>query len=78
MQYAVGFGLRYNTIIGPIRLDFAYRLNHGGPLPIITDPTHPVYAPGGSECFGIGTGSTTYGGYPEGRCALTLSIGEAY
>jgi translocation and assembly module TamA len=78
MQYAVGFGLRYNTIIGPIRLDFAYRLNHGGPLPIISDPAHPVYAPAGSECFGIGTGSTTYGGYPEGRCALTISIGEAY
>jgi translocation and assembly module TamA len=78
MQYAVGFGLRYNTIIGPIRLDFAYRLNHGGPLPIITDPTHPVYAPGGTECFGLGHGSTTYGGFPEGRCALTISIGEAY
>jgi len=78
MQYAVGFGLRYATIIGPIRVDFAYRLNHGGPLPIITDPAHPVYAPGGTECFGIGTGSTTYGGFPEGRCALTISIGEAY
>jgi translocation and assembly module TamA len=78
MQYAVGFGLRYNTIIGPIRLDFAYRLNHGGPLPIITDPAHPVYAPGGTECFGIGTGSPTYAGFPEGRCALTISIGEAY
>jgi outer membrane protein assembly factor BamA len=78
MQYAVGFGFRYNTIIGPIRLDFAYRLNKGKPLPIISDPTHPVYAPGGSECFGIGTGSTTYAGYPEGRCALTISIGEAY
>ncbi|HEY1907851.1 MAG TPA: BamA/TamA family outer membrane protein, partial [Myxococcaceae bacterium] len=78
MQYAVGFGLRYNTIIGPIRLDFAYRLNAGGPLPIISDPAHPVFAPAGSECFGIGTGSTTYGGYPEGRCALTISIGEAY
>ncbi len=78
MQYAVGFGLRYNTIVGPIRVDFAYRLNHGGPLPIITDPTHPVYAPGGTECFGLGTGSPTYGGFPEGRCALTISIGEAY
>ena len=74
----MGFGFRYNTIIGPIRLDFAYRLNHGGPLPIITDPAHPVYAPGGTECFGIGHGSPTYAGFPEGRCALTISIGEAY
>jgi len=78
MQYAVGFGLRYKTIIGPIRVDFAYRLNHGGPLPIITDPAHPVAATGGTECFGLGQGTTTYGGYPEGRCALTISIGEAY
>jgi len=78
MQYAIGFGFRYNTIVGPIRLDFAYRLNHGGPLPIITDPAHPVYAPGGTECFGIGTGSPTYAGFPAGRCALTISIGEAY
>ena len=78
MQYAIGFGFRYNTIVGPIRLDFAYRLNHGGPLPIINDPAHPVYAPGGTECFGIGTGSPTYAGFPAGRCALTISIGEAY
>jgi translocation and assembly module TamA len=78
MQYAVGVGLRYQTIVGPIRVDFAYRLNHGGPLAILNNPLQPVRTTGGSECFGIGTGSTSYGGYPEGRCALTISIGEAY
>ena len=78
MQYAVGFGFRYHTIVGPIRLDFAYRLNHGGPLPIVPNPTQPVLAPGGTECFGIGTAPVTYAGFPAGRCALTLSIGEAY
>lgn len=78
MQYAVGIGLRYKTFIGPIRVDFAYRLNHGGPLPIIPDPANPIAAPGNTSCFGLGNGSPTYAGYPEGRCALTISIGEAY
>ena len=27
MNYAAGFGLRYDTIVGPIRLDFGFRLN---------------------------------------------------
>jgi hypothetical protein len=78
MQYAVGIGLRYKTFIGPIRVDFAYRLNHGGPLPIIPDPTNPIAAPGNTSCFGLGNGNPSYAGYPEGRCALTISIGEAY
>ena len=79
MQYAVGFGFRYNTIIGPIRLDFAYRLNHGGPLPIITDPTHPVSCPGWIGMLrdrALEAPPTAV--IPEGRCALTISIGEAY
>jgi translocation and assembly module TamA len=78
MQYAVGIGLRYQTIVGPLRVDFAYRLNHGGPLAMVNNPLQPVRTTGGSECFGIGTGSTNYGGFPEGRCALSISIGEAY
>jgi translocation and assembly module TamA len=78
MQYAVGIGLRYKTFIGPIRVDFAYRLNHGPPLPIIPDPTNPIAAPANTSCFGIGNGSASYAGYPESRCALTISIGEAW
>ncbi|MEE9193299.1 MAG: BamA/TamA family outer membrane protein, partial [Thermodesulfobacteriota bacterium] len=27
LKYAVGTGIRYNTIIGPLRLDFGYALN---------------------------------------------------
>ena len=34
LDYAVGFGLRLHTLIGPARFDFGYRLNHTGP----TDP----------------------------------------
>jgi translocation and assembly module TamA len=32
LQHAVGLGLRYLTLIGPIRLDIAYRPPIGGPL----------------------------------------------
>ena len=78
MTYTVGIGLRYKTFIGPIRVDFGYRLNHGGPLPIIPDPTNPILATGNTSCFGLGNGSPSYAGYPEGRCTLTISIGEAY
>jgi outer membrane translocation and assembly module TamA len=27
IKYAVGTGLRYNTLIGPLRVDFGYALN---------------------------------------------------
>ncbi|MFZ1954967.1 MAG: BamA/TamA family outer membrane protein, partial [Desulfobacterales bacterium] len=27
MRYTCGVGLRYDTVIGPIRLDFGYKLN---------------------------------------------------
>ena len=32
LHYASGFGLRFQTPIGPIRLDFAYRLNRTSPM----------------------------------------------
>ena len=27
MRYSSGAGLRYNTIVGPLRIDFGYKLN---------------------------------------------------
>jgi outer membrane protein assembly factor BamA len=31
LHHAIGTGVRYHTVVGPIRLDFAYRLNRVGP-----------------------------------------------
>ncbi len=77
--WAVGGGLRYRTPVGPIRLDLAYRLPVGPPLPVLNVPgDEPLtYRPTGS-CFGLGGTSASRGGAPEGVCALHLSIGEAF
>jgi translocation and assembly module TamA len=80
MQYAVGLGLRYRTIVGPIRLDIARRLPIGPPLTIVNQPI-PVNLPAAdTTCFGIGFlgGKGTRAGSPEGVCAFHLSIGEAF
>ncbi len=75
LYHAVGVGLRYLTIVGPVRLDFAWRLNIGDPLPVQGAP--PTYSPSAS-CFGLGDGKVNYAGAPEGICTLHLSIGEAF
>jgi translocation and assembly module TamA len=75
---AVGGGLRYLTPVGPIRLDFAYRLNLGPTLPVYPVPGKSLTYDPNPGCFGIGAGSPTHGGAPEGPCALHLSIGEAF
>ncbi|RJS22444.1 polymerase [Corallococcus sp. H22C18031201] len=85
--HAVGLGMRYLTVVGPIRLDLARRLNIGRGLPVATDGyTYPT----AGGCFGIGrkavkaplSGPTspdaTFAGSPEGMCALQISIGEAF
>lgn len=74
LLYAVGVGLRYRTIIGPIRADVAYRLPIGRPLggwtPDMTSDAgcfFPSYRTG-----------VPYAGAPENHCALHISIGEAF
>jgi len=80
MQYAVGLGLRYRTIVGPIRVDIARRLPIGPPLTIVNQPIPVVLPPTDTTCFGIGFlgGKGTVAGSPEGVCAFHLSIGEAF
>jgi translocation and assembly module TamA len=77
LLYAVGMGLRYLTPIGPLRVDVAYRLNIGRPLPLQGPPyLRPLVSSG---CFGLFPTSTPdYAGSPEGQCAFHLSIGEAF
>lgn len=78
MFWAVGGGLRYRTPIGPIRLDFAYRLPIGPPLEVVApeSPTYIWHTNGG--CFGLGARGPSYAGSPEGQCSVHLSVGEAF
>ncbi|WNG30364.1 BamA/TamA family outer membrane protein [Cystobacter fuscus] len=79
--HAVGLGLRYATIVGPIRVDVARRLNIGQPLPILGSTPGEVTTLGGwGDCFGINKSDKkeNYAGSPEGLCTFFLSIGEAF
>lgn len=76
LYYAVGVGMRYLTVVGPIRVDLARRLNIGpSPLPGLRgNPTGAT-----DSCFGIGgSGKTDYAGAPEGLCVFHISVGEAF
>jgi translocation and assembly module TamA len=74
LYHAVGVGLRYLTVVGPIRVDVARRLNIG---PRLQPFEEPGLDPEGS-CFGIGRSAPGFAGSPEGLCAFHISIGEAF
>ena len=76
--WGVGGGLRYRTPIGPVRLDFAYRLPVGPPLELVIPGTQALAAPPTGGCFGIGAGGPYGAGSPEGVCSLHISVGEAF
>ncbi|EAU64371.1 BamA/OMP85 family outer membrane protein [Stigmatella aurantiaca] len=77
LYHALGLGLRYLTLVGPIRLDIARRLNIGSPLPI--EPSGSTYTlPSSGTCFGLGGKKREYAGAPDGLCTIQLSIGEAF
>ncbi|MBL9037280.1 MAG: BamA/TamA family outer membrane protein [Archangium sp.] len=83
---AVGIGARYRTPLGPIRLDFAFRLPMlGGPRTPAQSGAVPVSYVSNGGCFGLGNPTPTpsvmtasYSGAPEDRCSFHLSIGEAF
>ncbi len=78
-QVAVGFGLRYRTPVGLFRLDFGYRLNLGGPLPVV--PLQPaVDYTKNTECIAFSSvdHAPNYAGSPWSRCALHFAVGESF
>ena len=75
LYHALGLGLRYLTVVGPVRLDVARRLKIGPPL---LEETGGYTYPASGTCFGLGRKMTRYAGAPDGLCTLQLSIGEAF
>ena len=78
LQYALGIGLRYRTVVGPIRVDFARRLNLGPELVVGQLPGQGVTYSTDSGCFGLGNSGQHFAGAPDGLCNLQISIGEAF
>jgi translocation and assembly module TamA len=86
---AVGFGVRYRTALGPIRVDLAYRLPVGGPQQV-TNPSGASFRSAPGCFFGLGSGlpisdpysrgpqAAPYAGSPDNACSAHLSIGEAF
>ena len=77
---AVGFGIRYRTPVGPIRLDVARRLQVGRPPPLFAvDATGRIVEQSykvDDSCFGLGgTGGSVV---TDNLCVLHISIGEAF
>ena len=85
---AVGFGLRYRTPVGPVRVDFARRLQVGTPPPLFE--VDPMTGQLGQDdytvddsCFGLGrsagAGTSRTGVHvTDNLCVLHISIGEAF
>ncbi|MGA9523168.1 MAG: BamA/TamA family outer membrane protein [Myxococcaceae bacterium] len=79
LQTSVGIGMRYLTLVGPIRVDFAYRLPFGRPPTVAHfEPDLNLLPPPGGGCFGIGDKQGGPYDNPEPACALHISIGEAF
>jgi translocation and assembly module TamA len=78
---AVGFGLRYRTPVGPVRVDFARRLQVGSPPPLFeVDGAGTLQVDRykvNDSCFGLGgTGGSDV--VTDNLCVLHISIGEAF
>jgi translocation and assembly module TamA len=82
---AVGFGLRYRTPVGPIRVDFARRLQVGRPpelFAVVNGQIAPQRYYVDDSCFGLGgsglSGSNGTVAVTDNLCVLHISIGEAF
>jgi translocation and assembly module TamA len=81
LLWALGFGFRYRTPIGPIRIDFARRLQRGSPPPLLSVDTTGVISRVpylvDDSCFGLG-GSHRATVVSDNLCVFHLAIGEAF
>lgn len=77
LHAALGVGARYHTLVGPLRVDLAYRLPVGPALQVSQLPGNALPFPREGGCFGLGAARTAAGA-PEGACVLHLSFGEAF
>jgi len=82
LLWATGFGLRYRTVVGPIRVDLARRLQFGRPPPLyVIDPNSGAVASQpyavADDCFGIG-GSGRSTPVTDSLCVLHIAIGEDF
>lgn len=87
---AIGFGVRYRTPLGPIRVDLAYRLPFVGGPQSVTNTTGVAFRNAPGCFFGLGSGlpfedpyqraamPAGYAGAPDNLCSAHLSIGEAF
>lgn len=86
---AVGFGVRYRTPLGPIRVDLGFRLPFvGGPQQIERGNFMGNVGSQPGCFFGVGSGRSLadpiaypgapYAGSPDNLCNFHLSIGEAF
>ena len=82
LLWAAGFGVRYRTPVGPIRVDFGRRLQRGQPPPLLAVDattgavTQVPYAVNDSCCGLGGSGRSTV--VSDNLCVLHVAIGEAF
>ena len=76
---AVGFGFRYLTPVGPIRVDIARRLPVGQPPPLYAVENGKIQQVDykvDTSCFGLGGSGGSL--VTDNLCAFHISIGEAF
>jgi translocation and assembly module TamA len=81
VMWAVGFGFRLITPVGPIRVDLARRLPFGD-LPVLfavdaAGAIAPLPYAANNSCFGLG-GSNAPTPVGDSMCVLHIAIGEAF